>query len=470
MSMVRRLKGAGLIGALVLAMVLVLSPAKQASAQQGVKWTTGFQVQNLGQGAATVTIQLIDTTGTTVATINSSNDPVSPNPIAQGSNRTYFPVPLVSGSFNGSAIISANQPIAAILNILGNSGVTGQPYYSGSASGISKGSTDVMLPLILRNNSGISTWFAVQNVGTAPATISVQFNALAGTSYTATTPTTVANGASYTFDQSTDANLGSLFVGSARVTSTQPLAVIVNQVGKNVGKQTMLTYTGFPADSGSNSVALPMVLQGIGGVGSGISVQNTGAVPANVTITYTPNLIAGGATPAPDKFTLGLGGSLPVQKMSTNPADKYIGSALVTTDSASQTVVVIVNQVSSVTGSAYEGVNTSSATPKVSLPLLMTNNGIYTSVQCMNVGGTPTTITINYNPNGIAGGYTPSNYVSPTTIGANGSVNVTQNYAPNVYIGGGLVTTSPESNIVCIVNQLKPNAGDALTTYDGINY
>jgi len=465
----RRLTIGGLVGGLIAALALVLSPAQPTSAQQDIVWSTGFQVQNLGLGSATITIDLIGPTGNTVATINSTNDPNGSNPIPQGGGRTYFPVPLVSAPFSGSAIISANQPIAAILNITGNAGVPGQPFYSGSASGVSEGSPSVMLPLIMRNNAGYSTWFAVQNVGTADATVEVQFTTggAAGTSYK-TTAITIKKGASYTYDQLADANLGPWFVGSAVVTSTngQNLAVIVNQVGKTVGKQTMLTYTGFPLTSASNSIALPMIQQANGGTSSGISVQNAGTVPASVTITYSTNLVSGAPAMTADSFSLPVNGSMAILKTGTA---QYVGSARVTTASSDQKVVAIVNQVTSTTGSAYEGMNVGAATPKVSLPLLMTNGGFITGVQCINVGGATTEVTLTYNPNTAGNGFNPSNFVK-SNLAVGESFNVLQNFAQQ-YVGGGTISTNPASNIMCMVNEVKPNSGnDALLTYDGINY
>jgi hypothetical protein len=442
---------------------LVFSPAKQASAQQGIVWSTGFQVQNLGTGAATVTIQLISQDGTTAATISNET-------IATGGSNTYFPVPQVAGGFNGSAIISATQPVAAILNILGNSGVAGQPFYSEAANGVaaSATSTSVSLPLIMRGNGGFNTWFSVQNAGTTAASVTVAFKK--GTDGTDLTlpAVSIPPGASHTFDQSTAdaAGLGVKFVGSATVTSSQPLAVVVNQVGTGASK-TQLTYGGFP--SGSNSVALPLIQQSNSTFFTGISIQNVGSVSATVTVSYAAQ--ADGTKLADDTATLAAGASAVFIK---NAATKYVGSATVTTGAADQQVVVVVNQLSTVKGfgTAYEGLSTASATAQVSLPLLMNaNSGFFTGVQCKNVGTATTTMTLTFTKTTVAGGtLTPAAVTASVASGA--SANWLQNTIGQKYVGGGLVTTNPASSVVCIVNQLNDGTvpGDAFLTYDGINY
>ncbi len=466
--MVRKVTAGGLIAGAALALSMVFSPARPASAQQGITWSTGFQVQNLGSGSATVTIQLINPDGTTAATIPASG--ASPETIGIGGSKTYFPIPNVSNGFSGSAIISATQPVAAILNIEGNGGSS--PFYSEAATGITEGSTSVRLPLILRNNGGNDTWFAVQNVGDTTATdVKVSFKALVGTSYT-TTAKSIPAGASLTFDQSLDTALGDKFVGSAVVTSSKPLAVIVNQVGKGATK-VMYTYSGFA--KGSSSVALPLIQQSNGGNITGISVQNSGTIAANVTVTYSANLVAGGATLAADTAVIQPGASSVFFK---GAAVRYVGSAVVTAtkanaaDTGTPEVVVVVNQLGTSNASAYEGLNTASATSQVSLPLLLANNDTTSSgVQCVNLGPA-TKVTLTYSANLLTTNPSPAAFTSSTAIGTNKAVNIQQSFTYR-YVGSGKITTDPavaNAKIVCIVNQVGTKAGDNFKTYDGINY
>jgi hypothetical protein len=446
-----------LVVALTLALTLMLAPTSQVHAQQGITWTTGFQIQNLGTATAEdVTIEMYSRDGTLAATIANET-------IAVDGSKTYFPVPEVDDGFQGSAVISSSQPVAAILNILGNNGVSGQPYYSEAATGVAKGATTVNLPLIQRGNNGFNTWFAVQNAGDATASVTVAFTAgPAGQDYT-TDPVSIEPGAAAIFDQIDETNLGDLFVGSAQVTSSQPLAVVVNQVGTG-DLNTLFTYSGFA--SGSNSIALPLVQQANDGFITGISIQNVSAAAAEVTIDYSANLVSGGASLDDDTARLEPGASAVFLK---DGADKYVGSAVVT--SSGGAVVVVVNQSSAATGTSYEGLNQatgSEVTNRVSLPLLVSENaGFFTGVQCRNVSESPTTITLTYSE---FSGFTPP-ADEEADVPAGGTANFLQNFG-QLYVGSGVVTTSPSANVVCIVNQANDGtiAGDAFLTYNGINY
>ncbi|PDV98849.1 hypothetical protein [Candidatus Chloroploca asiatica] len=455
--MLRKVTAIALVTGLMMALVLVLAPVRSVSAQQGIQWSTGFQVQNLGTAQATVDIRLINPDGTSAANILGES-------IAAGASKTYFPIPSVNAGFSGSAVIEADQPVAAILNILGNNGVAGAPFYSEAATGLTQGATTVNLPLIQRGNAGFDTWFAVQNAGTAAAPVTVSFNpGDAGTAHTVNSAA-IAPGASLVFDQSTLTELGDRFVGSAQITSAQPLAVIVNQVGKT-GFRTQLTYSGFAA--GSTEVVLPLVQQANAGFFSGISIQNIGSAAADVTVAFGANTISGGASLTNQTFNLGAGAS---RAIIVNGADRYVGSAVVT---SAQPIVVVVNQLSGQFGTSYEGISSASATTRASLPLLMANNaGFFTAVQCRNAGTVSTTATMTFTPNVIAGStLTPAPDSAPLQPGQ--SVTWFQNakIPTERYVGGATVTTSPASNVVCIVNQLAPaNAGDAFLTYNGINF
>ena len=275
-----------------LLLVLAFAAVPGAGAQQGITWSTGIQVQNLGTGTANITLTFYNSAGGAPA--GSTNDT-----IAAGGSKTYFPVPVVTAGFNGSAVISSDQPVAAIMNLLGNSGA-----YAGSATGLTAGSTSVSLPLIMRANSGFDTWLNVQNAGTVDTTVTISYKP--GSVGSATTETALIKaGAAHTFDQSTNTALGAKFIGSATVTTnnSQPIVAVVNQVGKATSK-TLLTYDGF--GPGSTSVTLPLVMANNAGFFTGIGVQNVGNASTSVTIDYGPNT-AGSFNPANETVTLAAG-------------------------------------------------------------------------------------------------------------------------------------------------------------------
>lgn len=476
--------------ALLAALLLSIATVGLAGAQSeaagvdaNVTYTTGFQVQNLEATDATVQLEFYNQDGTLAI------NPAPSYTIPGNSSKTFFPIDGLPVGFNGSAVILSDKDVRAVSNLLGS----GPGNYLASTNGFQAGSTTVNLPLIMCNNAGFNTFFNVQNAGTAPANITINYtpgsNGTAGQSETRTIPA----GAAYTFDQtegSATRNCTQLkdasgkFIGSATITSDQPVVATVMEL--NTGSfSTLLGYGGFT--SGSPTVALPLVMANNANFYTGIQVQNTGTAATNVTITYSTNTVAGGNTPPVETFNLAAGASRTILQAGTQAQSgsvtdwttfgRYIGGATITNDGG-QPLVAIVNQVrnSPALGSSYEGFNPATATSKVSAPLIMSNNsGYYTGIQVQNVSTSPVDVTVTYGPN-TAGSFAPTaetftlqpgasktiiqNSVSP----GNGSV---QNWLQR-YIGSASITAT--GSIVAIVNQLGTAAGDQFATSDAFNY
>jgi hypothetical protein len=437
---------------LVLLASLALIPGVAA---QSITWTSGFQVQNLGATTANIVIKYYNQDGT--QPIADVSDTVS----GMGS-KTYYPIHTADG-FNGSVVVEGDQPIVAIANTLGNN-----PQYAASTESFSAGATSVKLPLIMRNNAGYYTWFNVQNAGSGDASVSVQYVPGSAGSAHSEGPVTIKPGASHTFDQHDVSQLGATFVGSAVVTSNEPVVATVMQVGETY--KNMMGYNGFTG--GSTEVSMPLVMANNSGYYTGIQVQNVGAAPTTITIDYGQNL-AGAFAPSDDTATLAANESKTFIQAGGQWTDKYIGSATITT--TGEPVVAIVNQVKLTgvaLGTAYDGFDPASATSKVSAPLIMANNsGYYTGIQVMNVGGAATNITVTYGPN-LAGAFAPG--TETATVAAGDSYNSIQNagaWTGNKYVGSLTVEASGGGSIVMIVNQVWPAApGDQFMTYNGFNY
>ena len=143
---------------LILALLAAFIVAPGASAQ-GITWTSGFQVQNLGSTTANIVVKYYNQDGTQpIADVSTT--------IPAGSSKNFFPIDPPDG-FNGSVVVEGDQPIVAMANTLGNF-----PQYQASTESFSAGATKVGLPLIMRANSGYYTWFNVQNAGSADASVS----------------------------------------------------------------------------------------------------------------------------------------------------------------------------------------------------------------------------------------------------------------------------------------------------------
>lgn len=447
--------------ALLLATALTVAP--RAQAQSGLTYTSGIQVQNLSDQEATVQIEFYSEASQAIVTTAT----ISGEKIPANNSKTYFPLSTVPSGFKGSAVVTSDQPVAAITNLLGNNGA-----YAGSATGLTEGSTNVGLPLIMRGNSGFNTFFSVQNAGSAPATVNVAYTPGSDGNAFSETPVTIAPGASRTFDQGTRAELGDKFIGSASITSDQPLVAMVSQVGTTVFKS-LLMYDGF--SGGSTTIRTPLVMANNNGFFTGIGIQNVGSKVTEVTVSYGAN-VAPGSTFQPTSQTLNLNpresGAL-IQNGGQWQNNKYVGSATITSagvsGDAAQPLVAVVNQLRDGTqlGTAYEGINpTVGITNKVSAPLLMNNNsGYFTGIQCQNLGSASATITVDYigtdAANDVASG-----------VAAGNSVTFFQNtakFGTGKYIGSGTITS--DQPVACLVNQVSLiGSGDSFLTYNGINY
>jgi hypothetical protein len=398
------------------------------------------------------------------------------------SSRTFFPINDAPAGFNGSLVISSDRDIRAVSNLLGS----GAGNYFAATNGFQAGSTTLSLPLIMCGNNGFDTFFSVQNAGTAAANITINYapgsNGAAGSETAAIPP-----GASKTFDQtagSTTKNCSTLadgtgkFIGSATITSDQPVVAVVMQLNTTNFK-VLMGYGGFTV--GSSTVALPLVMANNNGFYTGIQVQNVGTVATDVTIDYTANT-AGAGNPTDDTFNLAPGAS---QTLIQNGGQwvgvgKYVGGASIT-NSATQPLVAIVNQVlpSPALGTAYEGFNPASATTKISAPLIMANNSTYyTGIQVQNVSGGSVNVTIAYGPN-TAGAFDPADEVFTLAAGASktiiqngsfpGNGSTVNNWGTNKYIGSATITA--DGAVVAIVNQVSLSvAGDQFATSDAFNY
>jgi hypothetical protein len=473
-----------MIGTIVL-LGLTLGIATLVSAQAGVTYTSGFQVQNLESETATIQLNFYNQDGSLAASPTYT--------VAGNSSRTFYPINDVSSGFNGSLVISSDRDIRAINNLLGS----GVGSYFASTNGFQNGSTEVNLPLIMCNNSGFDTWFNVQNTSSSE-NATVYINYVPGSNGMPGSETAViAPGAAKTFSQaigsstvncSTLADGSGKFIGSAVITATQPVAAVVMQINTG-GFKVLMGYGGFT--SGSPTVALPLIMANNNGFYTGIQVQNVGDTPTTVTVDYTPNTVAGGSDPSDETFDLAPGASKTIIQNGAPPANgsvnnwnvigRYIGGAMIT-NSGNQPLVAIVNQVrpgSNALGTAYEGFDPAAATTRVSAPLIMANNSTYyTGIQVQNVSNDTVHVVIDYGPN-TAGTFNPANEefdldpgTSKTIIQngappANGST--VNNWGTNRYIGSATITAT--GNIVAIVNQVSlSRPGDQFATTDAFNY
>ncbi|MEM4202696.1 MAG: hypothetical protein QXS54_01370 [Candidatus Methanomethylicaceae archaeon] len=428
-------------------LLLVVMAVPLAASAQSITYTAGFQVQNLDpSNSATIQIIFYNQNGSIAATVNDT--------IPAGGSKTYFPLSAVSDGFNGSVVISSDREIRAIANILGNGTAYGASY-----GGFTAGATTVYVPLLMKANSGFNTWFNIQNTGSSPANVTINYSDGLTASCNNLQP-----GAACTLNQATEGH-ASGWVGSAIITANQPVAVTVMEVGPT----TLFAYDGFTG--GSTDVAMPLVNANNAGYITGIQIMNLGTTNTDVTVSYTPSL-AGTACTETKTVQAGRSETFALRAFALTEAGencvngaKFIGSARITGNSANQPLVAIVNQLNSGAnkGAAYEGFDPSSATSAVVMPLIMDRNSNYwTGFSVANVGTASTTVTCTFSG---------SSHTESATLDPGEALTALQNgVIANGYVGSATCTASGGGKIVGVVNELNSVlTGDAFLVYDAFN-
>ena len=473
--------------ALAIALLLLLGLTPMALAQYTYPWYTSYMIQNLDtSNQANVVVAYYDSSGNHISGADKSLT------IPAGGQVTvvqYTDDPSLNGVY--SAVVSSDRPVAVIVNQQtappGLSYMDSTPPFA-SYTGFESGSTQVTLPEIMYNWYGYYTEFFVQNVGSGSANVGVTYYpGLAGASGV-TENVAVPQYASHQFSQKNMSSLGApsgtyagRFIGSAVITSTQPVVAVVNE--HNEGAQKLFTYNGFSA--GSTDLVAPSILRGHYGWYTSLSIANPSlSQTAHVTITYyadtqysLPSNLRG--TTVVKTFTIDPGKSLTRYdgtgaSPTTDPSlsdltsfTRFFGTARIQSDIP---VVAKVNQENdSGNAEAYNCIDASTASTKVVVPLIQADfYGFYTSLTVQNMASSAGTITITYTSDG--------SYSSPT----NTSIQVVHNIAANGQFNsweGGISTTGDVHNsgtftrfngsaviesdvpIVAIVNEEKHGSG-----------
>ena len=414
------------------------------------EYTAGVQVANLTNTTAdTVTLTCYTSDGSTAGTDSAS--------IAGNSSKTFFPLGCNPG-FSGAVVVSADQEIAAIANVLSANFSAGASYV-----GRSSGAETVNLPLLFKNNNGLDTYFAVQNAGGSPANITVDYSD--GTSASANN---VSPNAAAVFDQANENHNSAVFAGSANAPGGDLVAAVIQE-----NSSIMWAYTGFTS-SATNPV-FPLVNANNNNIQTGIQIQNTGSDSTSVTVSYTPSLAGDACT---ETRTIAPGASSTFAFVAFANGDsstctagaKFIGSGQVTANSTNQPLVGIVNQLlPGVNGEAYNAFAPSDGSSTLVMPLIMDrNNGYFTGFAVANIGNSTTTVNCTFSPTDKVPN--PTYTVNANLAPGESVADLQQNKIGDGYVGSATCTASGGGSIVGIVNQLGPNGAlDQLFVYEAVN-
>src|SRR5439155_9778791 len=188
--------------------------------------------------------------------------------------------PQLADGFVGSAIIESDdgQPLAAQVNLVRADGFAAA--YPAQAAG----SLTVSVPLLYRNRNGWTSGLQVENVGSNPTTVVATFTRTNGSGGPWEQRLTLGHAIAGTFYLPANPDLPDDLVASATLRSldSQPIIALDNsvQTGKNVG-----TAVGGLAQPGA-VLYVPGVVNDVEGWRTGLQVQNRGADPAPVTVTF----------------------------------------------------------------------------------------------------------------------------------------------------------------------------------------
>jgi hypothetical protein len=354
-----------------------MSPSQ---AQKLNPYSSALSVQNMSGVVANITLTYYNPDGTVSGT---APDTLNPNEA-----KSYPTLPNLTAGFSGSAVISSDQPLAAISNLNHTSSgtVVARDVFPGSPNG----ANTVYLPLLASKLGAVSndTWFSIQNAGGSVATVNIVYSDCATGN---PAPLTIQPGAAATVNNAPETcHTSHAFSGT--VTSDQPVVVVVVQEKPYsvpaYPNGVMFAYSGL-TNSGSTSQIFPVVTFNNSGNRSGIQVQNTTATSSDITIAYTPYppALGGTGTACTEKFTVGGNQSVtfgwPTWGVTIPPGyagisdcvrgQRFIGSALISANTANVNVQTVVSQTKDGTnrGAEFVGFQPSQATGKFVMPVLL---------------------------------------------------------------------------------------------------
>ncbi|MAT42529.1 MAG: hypothetical protein CL609_09325 [Anaerolineaceae bacterium] len=426
-------------------MVMLLVAVSPVAAQLGDTDKSSFTVQNVSDATANsvlVTFVKGDGTEITPTELNSGK----PNPFSLDPGESWeIYVPGVPGLDSGqySVVVSADQKIVAIANLVGE----GSKYFNGSYSGFDTGATTFYLPAITYNYYGWYSFISVQNIGANATDISVALKCENGTTGTLSA-TNVAGGSSVHFDLEnlipTGFTAATSCNGSAVVTSTiEDIIAVDNQTVPTQGNTQ--SYSG--SISGASTLYVPALYNSYYGWAASLNIRKLDAGNTTVTVTYSDTGLS----------TCNLTDAQPgclLYMPSVHPGTGYFG-ATITTSPAMNIVAVANAATTNGQAQTYSAINPTEATNKVGAPSVMKSYyGWDSSFTCQNVGSDATSLHIEYD------GYAGNAYNTATlTTGKTLEIYVpSETFLPNGFQGGLTVTANTSTaKISCIVNFTNPN-------------
>jgi hypothetical protein len=467
---------------LVLVLALLLVSVGLVSAQSGnlpgSGWWSGQQIQNVGTASTSVLFTAYDGQG---------NDfpcgPAKTAGVGQSVNFLTNTECTVPAGFVGSAVVSADQPIAAIVNVVN------MP--SGRAAGMYRGTdgadvaNTIAFPLMKNNYFGRSTTLYIQNASSSANTITVTVKVGAAT-HTKVFNAVPASAMVLVGPADTTPAMANNSFGSATVTGTGALAGAALEYQNAVALGSNLhAYTAFGPQDFAAKAYCPLVRSNFAQLNTGIQAQNLSATAQDIRVTYSYRINNTGAV---QTKVVTLGPIAPNAAATFRTWDdlpaRSVGGATVEGVSGGNIAVIVNDETFTLNPNrvtAYTCFPDQAKTNKVNLPLFKEYYlGDTSGVQVQNVGAAAANITVTYYPPGNPAGvkFTQSNIApgaSATFYNVSGGTATSGNAASLLGTFGGAVVEANQP-VVAIVNEepgtktgARPASTQDAKLYEGFN-
>lgn len=362
--------------------------------------------------------------------------------------------------FVGTALLKADQPLAVVTSAT----TKGGNVYNQSVEGYSASEVGSRLfaPIMLHNSGGVNSQLSVTNL--APC---------AKCSTTVTISLYDQSGKLYAQGSKSLAPHGELLVGisdfNSSMNSSNLNAVITSSPGQPLGATIFATnasgrtFTYNAISAGDTTITSPLVYNAANGQTTTLTVQNTTATTAHVTITYRDT---SGTVQATKTLTLEAHGSASQSAASVGLSSGFIGSALITSDQK----VTVVSLLSDTSGSAsafnvVRNLDYTLFTAAYEPQLYNGVGGVTSAVTVTNTGTASTTVQIQYfTYNGNSIGSTPTASLAP---GASYTFNQSDSSSglPAGFVGSAYVSSSTAQQHLAVTVTFSGNS--AVRSYEG---
>jgi|GEM_PF-497377 len=303
---------------------------------------TNFVVQNATSSPVNVTVEIINPSGTVVATQTANNVPAY-----SFANIEQTGLAGTSANVQYSAKITGTGNIAVEANIFGGDG-TADSLKLSAYTPFTSGATTIYAPVIMNNYYGYSTSLNVQNIGTSSTTVTVTY----GTGLVASQSVAAKSSAVF-YTPSSGLPSGTNTSAKIESSGSQPIIGVVNETNGYKRGASYSTFSG-----GSLTVRAPIAMKRYFKYNTSINCQNIGTASTNLTINYS-----NGASSTQNSIAVNTV-ALFYQPNEAGLPNGFNGSATIT--SSSQPIVCVINEdqneppestTSFDQGAAYEGLN-----------------------------------------------------------------------------------------------------------------